>query len=207
MLNVKVRQLEGLYLPLAAFSREARSQIVPMVQFVNACKSSDRNILAAKPAKVLTEEFIAMLVHEHIIGRPAEVKSMPQLMAAGHSLDGYVSTEAYIRKVFVPDLLDPSNRFRGFLKTAINLSSFEKIVDKLTIELPKVISYVPKVVIHANRVNFTQTKFLALASVLLPARPNIRPLTEQSGPILQCVQYHLLSSFQLSQRKTDEVTT
>ena len=83
MLNVTVPQLEGLYLPLAAFSCEARSQIIPMVQFVNACKSSDRNVLAAKAAKVLTEEFFAMLVHEHIIGRPAEVKSCLNLWRQG----------------------------------------------------------------------------------------------------------------------------
>ena len=149
MLNVTVPQLERIYLALAGFGREARLQIIAMVQFVNecTCKTSDRNMLAAKAAMVLTEEFIAMLVHEHLIGRPAEVKSLPQLMAVGHSLDGYVSTEAYIRKVFAPDMLDPASRFRGFLKTGINLASFEKIVDNLKMEFAKAISYILKVLV------------------------------------------------------------
>ena len=42
-----------------------------------------------------------MLVDRDTIRRRAEVKSLPRLIGGGHSLEGIVDLEEYIRKVFV----------------------------------------------------------------------------------------------------------
>lgn len=163
LLYLPHEHIRRVYLPLQDMPSTGRRQAIRMVKFLEEMKTVNRRTIADKAAVILVEMHIEELVSSKMIPSSSAVKRAGVLTRAGISICDIVCNTEYVQRVFDLQKISANSRLRAFLKTAIDVTSTEVMMEALGKELLRTCSYIPRVVIHESALNFSPTSFCVLS--------------------------------------------
>lgn len=197
-----------IFVPLNHLPADGRRQVVRMLGLLEEIRNGDGDSMAGKCAAILVKGFVDELLSNNLVSRRAVLMSPTQLVTSGCGIYSVISAKDFVTKTFNVTVLPRSSRVRDFLKTSLDLCG-ERLLPAVADKLISQFSFMPRVVIHDNVLNFSATSFCALSKCSLGeirAKARRGTLTEENClPLLRAVEVTLLTSFSIDRRLVKKV--